>query len=65
MNQFPGFMGFPGLPGNQMKSPLDGIFGKPRFSADEIPPNMADIIGTLSKMAIQVRGLETKFGRNF
>jgi hypothetical protein len=54
MGPFPGFMGFQAMSNNHMKSPLEGLFGKPRFPQDDIPPNMADIIGTLSKMTIQV-----------
>lgn len=53
MNPFQNFMGFPGMSNNQMKSPLEALFGKPRFPQEDIPPNMADIIGTLSKMAVQ------------
>lgn len=46
-----------GLSGNHMKSPLDSLFGKPRYQGqEEIPPNIADLIGTLSKMAVQVGG---------
>jgi len=44
-----------GMTSNHMKSPLDGLFTKSRFAHEDIPPNMADLIGTLSKMAIQVR----------
>lgn len=51
MNPFQGMMS---LTANHMKSPLESLFGKPRFPPEEIPPNMADLIGTLSKMAVQV-----------
>lgn len=53
MNPFQGFVGYPGMSNNHMKFPLESLFGKPRFTPDDIPPNMADIIGTLSKMAVQ------------
>jgi len=52
MGPFSGYMGMP--PGNQTKSPLESLFGKPRFTGEDIPPNMSDIIGTLSKMTVQV-----------
>lgn len=54
MSPFQGYMGFPPMSNNNMKSPLEGLFGKPKFSPEDIPQNMADIIGTLSKMAVQV-----------
>ncbi|XP_052789309.1 nonsense-mediated mRNA decay factor SMG7-like [Mya arenaria] len=47
------FSGFMGMPGNQLKSPLESLFGKPRFPTDDLPPNMADIVGSLSKMTVQ------------
>ncbi|KAL4219606.1 Protein smg7 [Mactra antiquata] len=53
MSPFQGFVGFPPMSNNNMKSPLDGLFGKPKFTQEDIPQNMAEIIGTLSKMAVQ------------
>ena len=54
INPFPGLMGLEGMGMNRYKSPLEALFGKPRFQQEEIPPNMADIIGTLTKMGMQV-----------
>lgn len=54
MSPFQGGMGYPPMSTNNMKSPLEGLFGKPKFAQEDIPQNMAEIIGTLSKMAIQV-----------
>ncbi|XP_052246547.1 nonsense-mediated mRNA decay factor SMG7-like isoform X17 [Dreissena polymorpha] len=50
MNTLPGFLG---LPGNQMKSPLESLFGKPRFPHEDLSSNMAEILGTISKMNMQ------------
>lgn len=53
INPFPGLMGLEGMGMNRYKSPLEALFGKPRFPQEEIPPNMADLIGTLTKMGMQ------------
>ena len=62
INPFPGLMGLEGMGMNRYKSPLEALFGKPQFQQEEIPPNMADIIGTLTKMGMQVYLKPFKFG---
>ena len=57
INPFPGLMGLENMSMNRYKSPLEALFGKPRFPQEEIPPNMADLIGTLTKMGMQVNNM--------
>ena len=54
MNPFPGLMGLQDMGMNRYKSPLEALFGKPRFPQEELPPNMGDLIGQLAKMGMQV-----------
>ena len=59
INPFPGLMGLQDMGMNRYKSPLEALFGKPRFPQEELPPNMGDLIGTLAKIGMQVQKNQT------